>query len=174
MISVAMNRVPVCRSNRAPRKAPSAGAQKRWVTEGDRNSENPSSHPVRLGETAKTGARSAEKSVTHPRKIGHPSVTRMVTHGNAGLRPKADRGAEGVKRVTEGDRWVTENFGNRAPRKAPSAGAQKQRVTEGDRNSSRVLLGNLGNDTTGTPQRPLYRETPAEKSVTFGHPEVIR
>ena len=63
---------------------------------------------------------------------------------------------------------------NRAPRKAPSAGAQKRRVTEGDRISPRVLLGNLGNDTTGTPQRPLYRETPTEKSVTFGHPEVVR
>ena len=174
MISVAMNRVPVCRSNRAPRKAPSAGAQKRRVTEGDRNSEKPFSSsrtPRRGGET---GARSAEKSVTHPRKIGHPSVTRMVTHGNAGLCPKVDRGSEGVKRVTEGDRWVTENFGNRAPRKAPSAGAQKRRVTEGDRNSPRVLLGNLGNDTTGTPNAPLYRETPAGKSVTFGHPEVIR
>ena len=106
MISVAMNRVPVCRSNRAPRKAPSAGAQKRWVT--------------------------------------------------------------------EGDRWVTENFGDRAPRKALSAGAQKRWVTEGDRNSPRVLLGNLGKDTTGTPSAPLYRETPAEKSVTFGHPEVVR
>ena len=174
MISIAMNRVPVCRSNRAPRKAPSAGAQKRWVTEGDRKSEKPfipSRAPRRDGET---GARSAEKSVTHPRKIGHPSVTRMVTRGSAGLRPKIDRGAEGVKRVTEGDRWVTENFGDRAPRKAPSAGAQKQRVTEGDRNSPRVLLGNLGKDATGTPSAPLYRETPAEKSVTFGHPEVVR
>ena len=48
---------------------------------------------------------------------------------------------------------------NRAPRKAPSAGAQKRWVTEGDRNSPRVLLGNLGNDTTGTPQRPLYNVT---------------
>ena len=174
MISVAMNRVPVCRSNRAPRKAPSAGAQKRWVTEGDRNSEKlftSSRAPRRGGET---GARSAEKSVTHPRKIGHPSVTRMITPSGTDLRPKADRGSEGVKRVTEGDRWVTENFGNRAPRKAPSAGAQKRRVTEGDRISPRVLLGNLGNDTTGTPQRPLYRETPTEKSVTFGHPEGVR
>ena len=174
MISVAMNRVPVCRSNRTPRKAPPTGAQKQRVTEGDRNSEKPftsSRTPRRDGET---GARSAEKSVTHPRKIGHPSVTRMVTHGSTGLHPKAIRGAEGVKRVTEGDRWVTENFGHRAPRKAPPTGAQKQRVTEGDRNSPRVLLGNLGNDTTGTPNAPLYRETPTEKSVTFGHPEVIR
>ena len=174
MISVAMNRVPVCRSNRAPRKAPSAGAQKQPVTEGDRNSGKPFTSSRVPRNDGETGARSAEKSVTHPRKIGHPSVTRMVIHGSAGLRPKANRGAEGVKRVTEGDRWVTENFGNRAPRKAPSAGAQKQRVTEGDRNSPRVLLGNLGNDTTGTPNAPLYRETPAEKSVTFGHPEVVR
>ena len=174
MISVAMNRVPVCRSNRAPRKAPSAGAQKQRVTEGDRNSGKPFTSSRVPRNDGETGARSAEKSVTHPRKIGHPSVTRMVIHGSAGLRPKANRGAEGVKRVTEGDRWVTENFGNRAPRKAPSAGAQKQRVTEGDRNSPRVLLGNLGNDTTGTPNAPLYRETPAEKSVTFGHPEVVR
>ena len=174
MISVAMNRVPDCLCNRAPRKAPSAGAQKQRVTEGDRISGKPlisSRAPRRDG---KTGARSAEKSVTHPRKIGHPSVTRIITPSGTGLRPKANRGSEGVKRVTEGDRWVTENFGNRTPRKAPSAGAQKQRVTEGDRISPRVLLGNPRNGTTGTPQRPLYRETPAEKSVTFGHPEVVR
>ena len=110
MISVAMNRVPVCRSNRAPRKAPSAGAQKRWVTEGDRNSEKlftSSRAPRRGGET---GARSAEKSVTHPRKIGHPSVTRMITPSGTDLRPKADRGSEGVKRVTEGDRFFRGSF----------------------------------------------------------------
>ena len=174
MISVAMNRVPVCRSNQAPRKPPPVGTRKQRVTEGDRNPGNPFTSSRAPRRDDKTGARSAEKSVTHPRKIGHPSVTRMITPSGTGLRPKADRGSEGVKRVTEGDRWVTENFGNRAPRKAPSAGAQKRRVTEGDRISPRVLLGNLGNDTTGTPQRPLYRETPTEKSVTFGHPEVVR